>query len=65
MSPGNAGQVAYWRVDNFEQALQHVQKHGARLYRGPVTIEGKQEICQMWDPFGNLFGMQGVSTGSS
>ncbi|WP_392530085.1 VOC family protein [Nostoc sp. C117] len=59
MRPGNAGQVAYWRVDNFEQALDYVQKHGARLYRGPLVIEGQQAICQMWDPFGNLFGMQG------
>ncbi|MBC1225083.1 hypothetical protein GNF10_21040 [Nostoc sp. UCD121] len=59
MRPGNAGQVAYWRVDNFEQALDYAQKHGARLYRGPLAIEGQQAICQMWDPFGNLFGMQG------
>ncbi|MGH8001021.1 MAG: VOC family protein [Brasilonema sp.] len=59
MRPGNAGQVAYWRVDNFYQAVDNAQKHGAKLYRGPLTIEEKQAICQMWDPFGNLFGMQG------
>ncbi|WP_211173521.1 VOC family protein [Brasilonema bromeliae] len=60
MRPGNAGQVAYWRVDDFSQAVDHAQKHGAKLYRGPLTIEENQAICQMWDPFGNLFGMQGL-----
>ncbi|MEH2111364.1 VOC family protein [Nostoc sp.] len=62
MHPGNAGQVAYWRVDNFDQALDYAQKHGARLYRGPLIIERQQAICQMWDPFGNLFGMQGFTS---
>lgn len=59
MSSGNAGQVAYWSVDDFYQALSRAQKHGAQLYRGPLVIEENQAICQMFDPFGNLFGMQG------
>ncbi|KAF3887974.1 MULTISPECIES: VOC family protein [Nostocales] len=59
MRPGNAGQIAYWSVDSFYQAMELAQKHGAKLYRGPLTIENNQAICQMWDPFGNLFGLQG------
>jgi predicted enzyme related to lactoylglutathione lyase len=61
MSSGNAGQVAYWSVDNFYQAVEQAQKHGAKLYRGSLVIEGNQAICQMWNPFGNLFGMQGAT----
>lgn len=59
MSAGNAGQVAYWKVANFHRALELAQNHGAKIYRGPLAIEENQAICQMWDPFGNLFGMQG------
>mgnify|MGYP002777733262 CR=1 FL=1 len=62
MRSGNAGQVAYWRVDKFEQAVDYAKQHGAKLYRGPLVIEEQQAICQMWDPFGNLFGMQGLIT---
>jgi predicted enzyme related to lactoylglutathione lyase len=65
MRSGNAGQVAYWSVDNFDQAMDRAQKHGAKLYRGPLAIENNQAICQMWDPFGNLFGLQGSTLESS
>ncbi|MBD2181049.1 glyoxalase [Planktothrix sp. FACHB-1355] len=59
MQPGHTGQVAYWRVDHINHAIEQAQQHGARLYRGPLQIENNQAICQMWDIFGNLFGMQG------
>jgi predicted enzyme related to lactoylglutathione lyase len=59
MQPGHAGQVAYWRVDHINHAIARAQQHGARLYRGPLLIENNQAICQMWDLFGNLFGMHG------
>lgn len=62
MQPGRAGQVAYWRVDEIEDAIERAQQYGARLYRGPIRIENNQAICQMWDQFGNLFGMQGNTT---
>lgn len=59
MSPGSAGQVAYWRVNDFAKALDKANQHGATLYRGPLVIEDNRAICQMRDPFNNLFGMQG------
>jgi predicted enzyme related to lactoylglutathione lyase len=59
MQSGHAGQVAYWHVDNIYPAIARAQHYGARLYRGPLEIEDNQAICQMWDIFGNLFGMQG------
>ena len=33
---------------------------GASLYRGPLAIESDQGICQLADPFGNLFGLIGI-----
>jgi hypothetical protein len=39
MHSGNAGQVAYWSVDNFEQAVDYAKQHGAKLYREPLVIE--------------------------
>lgn len=60
MQPGHAGQVACWQIDGIKDAIDRAQQYGAIMYRGPLQIEDNQAICQMWDKFGNLFGMQGT-----
>jgi hypothetical protein len=32
--------------------------HGARAHRGPKTIMTGERLCQLLDPFGNLFGIR-------
>ena len=62
VSSGACGSVVYWRVTNFEVALQRFQSIGATLYRGPMQIEGGQRMCQVRDPWGNCIGLRGAST---
>ena len=61
---GPSGTVVYWKVDNFASSLAQLQGLGARLYRGPMQIEGSQSMCQLQDPWGNCFGIRGPSTPS-
>lgn len=55
------GSVGYWRVLNFKATVAHFQKHGAKIYRGPLEIGNGDTICQMLDPIGNVIGLVGVS----
>jgi predicted enzyme related to lactoylglutathione lyase len=61
---GRAGQVAYWRVASLVDASNSFEQAGAALYRGPLAIGSGQGICQLADPFGNLFGLIGAYTGT-
>ena len=59
VSSGPCGSVVYWRVAQFEEALSHFERIGARLYRGPMQIEGGDFMYQMQDPWGNCIGLRG------
>jgi len=60
MPAGAAGQVAYWQVEYFDDALERAKHQGAELYRGPLKREEDgQYMCQVKDPFGNLIGLVG------
>ena len=37
---GAAGSVVYWRVDDLHSTVRRLEALGARLYRGPLAIEG-------------------------
>lgn len=64
VSSGRAGAVTYWRVASFDQAMANAESMGGSVYRGPLEIEDGNSICQILDPFGNLFGLTGPSKGS-
>lgn len=53
------GCVAYWWVDDFAGAVARAEALGGRLYRGPILAEPEVRICQILDPFGNVFGLEG------
>ncbi|PTN32448.1 VOC family protein [Desulfonatronum sp. SC1] len=54
---GHQGAVAYWGVDNTEEALKRLQKLGAQL-KDPVTdVGGGIKVATVVDPFGNVFGI--------
>jgi len=57
--PGTSGQVAYWTVDSFGDAVARAERSGAMLYRGPLDRGDGTAMCQMQDPFGNVFGLIG------
>jgi predicted enzyme related to lactoylglutathione lyase len=59
VSSGPCGTVVYWSVESFNETLAHLQAHGAKLYRGPLNIEGGQRMCQVQDPWGNCIGLRG------
>ncbi|MEZ4742942.1 MAG: VOC family protein [Bdellovibrionota bacterium] len=57
----SGGSVTYWRVEDLVNAMQHFTKFGAKIYRGPISIDDSNEgICQIKDPFGSIIGLQGI-----
>ena len=59
IASGTAGQVAYWLVIDIDAAMGRAEAFGASLYRGPLDRKDGEFMCQMKDPFGNLFGLVG------
>jgi hypothetical protein len=55
-----AGSVVYWRVADFQAALEHLLAAGATLYRGPIDIDAGQRMAQVRDPWGNCIGIRGL-----
>ena len=62
VSSGPSGSVVYWQFPQFEEALVRFQAAGAKLYRGPMSIEGGLLMCQVQDPWGNCIGLRGPSS---
>ena len=56
--PGPSGTVPYWDVADVDATVAQWTMHGASAHRGPKTIMTGERLCQMLDPFGNLFGLR-------
>jgi predicted enzyme related to lactoylglutathione lyase len=56
--PGPAGTVAYWTVPDVDATVAEWVSHGAVAHRGPKTIMTGERLCQLLDPFGNLFAVR-------
>jgi predicted enzyme related to lactoylglutathione lyase len=56
--PGPSGTVPYWTVPDVDAIVAQWTEHGAAAHRGPKTIMTGERLCQLRDPFGNLFGMR-------
>lgn len=55
------GAIPYWKVDDFEGFIERAENLGCEMYRGPIPIEGtNRRMGQMMDPFGHVFGIEGV-----
>lgn len=59
VASGPRGTVVYWKVPELMAAIAHMERIGARLYRGPMAIEDGLGICQVQDPWGNCLGLRG------
>ena len=56
----SGGQVAYWKVKDFDSVLKRAVKLGAKVHRGPKEFkELGIRIAQIKDPFGSVFGIEG------
>jgi predicted enzyme related to lactoylglutathione lyase len=52
---GPAGVAAYWTVPDVDAVVADWVAHGAVAHRGPKTVFTGERLCQLLDPFGNLF----------
>jgi predicted enzyme related to lactoylglutathione lyase len=60
--PGPSGTVPYWTVADVDAVVADWTQYGATAHRGPKTIMTGERLCQLLDPFGNLFGIRQPST---
>lgn len=56
--PGPSGVSVYWTVDDIDAIVDDWTKHGAVAHRGPKTVFTGERLCQLLDPFGNLFSIR-------
>ncbi len=53
------GTVSYWLVDDLNKTIETAISLGGQIYRGPLNVpEIRGTICQIKDPFGNIFGLE-------
>lgn len=58
-NPPGGSVVAYFSTDELQLQRGELLTVGAVAHRGPLDIGNGQAICQLVDPFGNIFGLQG------
>ncbi|SMH38218.1 hypothetical protein SAMN06295885_1469 [Rathayibacter oskolensis] len=57
-TPGPAGASPYWTMPDVDVVVQEWTSHGATAHRGPKTVFTGERLCQLLDPFGNLFSVR-------
>jgi len=57
-SPGPAGTSPYWTVADVDAFVDDWTRNGATAHRGPKTVFTGERLCQLLDPFGNLFSVR-------
>ena len=57
-TPGPAGTSPYWTVVDVDGFVAEWTAHGAAAHRGPKTVFTGERLCQLLDPFGNLFSVR-------
>ncbi|MCU1407016.1 MAG: glyoxalase/bleomycin resistance/dioxygenase family protein [Glaciihabitans sp.] len=57
-TPGPAGTSPYWTVEDVDAVVADWTAHGATAHRGPKTVFSGERLCQLLDPFGNLFSVR-------
>jgi predicted enzyme related to lactoylglutathione lyase len=58
-NPPGASVVVYWTVVDLRLARERLLNCGCTPHRGPLPIGSARQICQLVDPFGNVFGLDG------
>jgi len=58
-NPVGGSHVVYWSVQSLSRAREDLIGTGATPHRGPLVVDDGRSICQLRDPFGNVFGLDG------
>ena len=59
-NPVGGSPVVYWAVDDVETRRHDFLQAGCTPHRGPLDVAPGRRICQLVDPFGNVFGLDGA-----
>jgi predicted enzyme related to lactoylglutathione lyase len=57
MRPGAGGSIAYWRVADIQQAVDHFVRSGAVTLGDVQDVGGGIKVAEVTDPFGNVIGL--------
>lgn len=58
-NPPGGSVVTYFSTSHLDRARTAAIAAGATPHRGPLDVAHDRAICQLLDPFGNLFGLDG------
>ena len=58
-NPRGGSPVVYWSVESVDTVRSDLLDKGCTHHRGPLDIDGDRRICQLVDPFGTVFGLDG------
>ncbi|MBW3086245.1 hypothetical protein KEM60_02456 [Austwickia sp. TVS 96-490-7B] len=58
-NPSGGSVVVYFATQHLDRARQQALQANATHHRGPLDISADRAICQLIDPFGNVFGLDG------
>jgi len=59
-NPRSTSPVLYWSVDDLARRRGELLAAGCFSHLGPIRLRAARSICQMVDPFGNVFGLDGT-----
>ncbi|QCI67888.1 VOC family protein [Phreatobacter stygius] len=58
-NPHGGSTVPYWAVDDLAAERQRFLDAGCSHHRGPLDVAAGRRVCQLVDPFGMIFGLDG------
>lgn len=58
-NPHGGSTVPYWAVDDLDTERQRLLNAGCAHHRGPLAVAAGRRVCQLVDPFGFIFGLDG------
>jgi predicted enzyme related to lactoylglutathione lyase len=58
-NPVGGSPVVYFSVPSEAAARERLLALGATHHRGPLEVDTERSVCQLRDPFGNVFGLDG------
>jgi predicted enzyme related to lactoylglutathione lyase len=58
-NPHGGSTVPYWTVEDLDTERKRLLEAGCTHHRGPLDVEPGRRICQLVDPFGTVFGLDG------
>ncbi len=56
-TPKVANVVAYWGVDDVQEAYEYLISNGATPFEDPMDVGGDIKVATVFDPWGNAFGV--------